>query len=213
MNRSEAGKLGAMAVKDKQHNEKLERIKQYDSDPKICRACLKSLDYGRRHNQFCSHSCSASFNNLGSAKNPMLPRPYCLECGEKLSRHKLKFCSNRHFQAYRWKQAIKKWLSGEANVEVSGGLTVSSAVKRWIRERDGNKCVICNGSVWMGAPMPLMLDHKDGNPLNNSSENLRSVCGNCNMLLPTFTGRNRGRGRSARKIWSLKLTKAFATQA
>lgn len=29
--------------------------------------------------------------------------------------------------------------------------------------------------------------------------NLRLVCGNCNMMLPTFSGRNRGNGRAWRR--------------
>lgn len=47
--------------------------------------------------------------------------------------------------------------------------------------------------IWRNDELPLILDHKNGNNLDNSPENLRYVCPNCNSQLPTYGGRNRGR--------------------
>ena len=46
---------------------------------------------------------------------------------------------------------------------------------------------------WNGSPLPLILDHKNGNHLDNSPENLRFLCPNCDSQLTTRGGANRGR--------------------
>lgn len=47
--------------------------------------------------------------------------------------------------------------------------------------------------VWNGQPLGLILDHVNGVHAENSSENLRFLCPNCNSQLPTHGGGNRGR--------------------
>jgi len=63
----------------------------------------------------------------------------------------------------------------------------------------------------MGESMPLTIDHEDGHYKNNRPDNLRLVCGNCGMLLPTFAGKNRGNGRLARKQWDDKLAAVMSS--
>lgn len=53
------------------------------------------------------------------------------------------------------------------------------------------KCVGCDGDQWLGEPMPLELDHVDGNSDNNTLSNLRLLCPNCHSLTPTYRGKNR----------------------
>jgi len=43
---------------------------------------------------------------------------------------------------------------------------------------------------WMGKPMPLILDHRNGISNDNRIENLRFVCSNCDSQLPTYKSRN-----------------------
>jgi hypothetical protein len=47
--------------------------------------------------------------------------------------------------------------------------------------------------IWEGSPLPLILDHVNGNRLDNSPHNLRYLCPNCDSQLATRGGRNRGR--------------------
>jgi hypothetical protein len=46
---------------------------------------------------------------------------------------------------------------------------------------------------WNGAPLPLILDHVDGNRRNNSTGNLRFLCPHCDAQLLTRGGQNVGR--------------------
>lgn len=51
--------------------------------------------------------------------------------------------------------------------------------------RDGYKdykCEECGISEWMGAQLPLELDHIDGNRFNNNFENLKIICPNCHSV-------------------------------
>ena len=51
-------------------------------------------------------------------------------------------------------------------------------------------CSSCNLSSWLSNPIPLELDHVDGNNTNNELVNLRLLCPNCHALTSTYRGRN-----------------------
>ena len=55
-----------------------------------------------------------------------------------------------------------------------------------------HQCNVCGiGPVWMGKPMPLILDHRNGVNNDDRLHNLRFVCSNCDTQLPTYKSRNR----------------------
>jgi Zn finger protein HypA/HybF involved in hydrogenase expression len=59
--------------------------------------------------------------------------------------------------------------------------------------RDGikqHKCECCGLEEWLGEPIPLQLDHIDGNHTNNRLENLQILCPNCHAKTPTYCGKN-----------------------
>lgn len=54
------------------------------------------------------------------------------------------------------------------------------------------ECSICGlPPLWNGKPLTLTLDHINGDNKNNSKDNLRWVCPNCDRQLPTFGSKNR----------------------
>jgi hypothetical protein len=53
-----------------------------------------------------------------------------------------------------------------------------------------SRCASCNQTEWLRKPIPLELDHIDGDKTNNELSNLRLICPNCHALTPTYRGKN-----------------------
>lgn len=68
LSEKEAGKLGAAKSKIISAQQKLQRIEEYNKNPKICKKCGSSLPYEKRRNIFCSSACAASYNNKQRVK-------------------------------------------------------------------------------------------------------------------------------------------------
>lgn len=187
---SEAGKLGAIKAAETASIRKQNRIDDWDVNPKLCKFCQLPISYESRRNDFCNHSCAAAFNNNGVRRHGLAPIN-CLNCN--LTTYNQKYCTTQCQQDHYWKQTKEKLLS--TGIDES---PENRAAKRYLIENFGGKCQICSLSEWTGQPMPLVLDHIDGNAYNNSISNLRVICNNCDSLLPTFKSRNKGNGRIAR---------------
>lgn len=54
------------------------------------------------------------------------------------------------------------------------------------------RCSCCGGTRWQEGPIPLELDHVNGDRCDNRLQNLRLLCPNCHALTPTYRGRNIG---------------------
>lgn len=84
-------------------------------------------------------------------------------------------------------------------LDVEDGKGAGSRVtKAYLVMVRGHGCEVCHTVVWEGHQVPLILDHIDGNSSNQKLTNLRLVCGNCDMQLPTYKNKNRGKGRHTR---------------
>ena len=106
--------------------------------------------------------------------------------------------------------------------------TISRQYNKWRREHEipvrcDNESVAFTRSRWSGTasrcpePLPLILDHKEGNRLDNRPAKLQYLCPNCDSQLKTRGGLNKGRVegatedyQAATKQWE-KAAKIFRT--
>jgi HNH endonuclease. len=131
--------------------------------------------------------------------NPKKPRTPCPVCGREPHRSFYTYCSNACQQQAQFLRYIEAWKTGKIlGLQTIG--TVSPPIKRYLREKCGNKCELCGWSSidTKTGIVPLVADHIDGNWRNNVESNLRLLCPNCDSLTPTYAGLNRGKGRKGR---------------
>lgn len=174
---------------DANNKNKLKRLEAYEKQPNICDNCKNTLTYDKRKNKYCSQSCAAIQNNKGVRRNVSegaYVKKNCLHCGSQTCN--IKFCSQFCNFEFNKQNRLKKI------VECGEAPSNQAIAKRYILELQGRQCSICKRIEWDGQDIPLVLDHIDGKPDNWKLDNLRLVCGNCNMLLPTFAGKNIGNG-------------------
>jgi predicted nucleic acid-binding Zn ribbon protein len=174
-------------------------MKKYQ--PKICLTCSKEIPYEKRMNQFCSHSCSATFHNknrITRKKNET-----CLFCGKSLRGISgLKYCTKQCQIDYQRKQVIEKWQKGKFSGN-SGKtyIQLSAHIRSYLFKKYDNKCAKCGWGEMnpYSKKIPLETEHIDGNFENNKEENLTLLCPNCHSLTPTAKGANKGHGRYYRR--------------
>lgn len=132
---------------------------------------------------------------------PRIPREKCLFCHKETPRARYKYCSNVCQQKYQQVCYLENWKIGKVRGLQSIGI-VSTTIKRYLRDKFGDKCCLCGWSKvnQKTGKVPLVADHIDGNWRNNKESNLRLICPNCDALLPTFSALNKGRGRPNRAM-------------
>lgn len=169
------------------------RIIEYNKNPSRCNNCNSSLEYSKRNNKYCSSSCSATKNNLGINRHNTDTSKTC-KCGVVFN-SKGTYCSSSCYSYYAANNTYLDWLVNYASVK-----KLPSGVRRVLILKANNKCSLCGwGEInKYSGNYSLILDHIDGNSENNSPNNLRIICPNCDSLLPTYKALNKGKGRSSR---------------
>lgn len=159
----------------------------------ICECCSTSFQSSSSRQRYCSRSCAVKVNNKLHPKRKAhtFLCPGCLE--EKRGSKKQIYCSLTCMQVAKRKATIEAFLAGDP-------VPKSKAVREYILATQGGHCAVCPLTPeWNGAPLVFILDHIDGDSTNDSPNNLRLVCPNCDSQLPTFKSRNRGNGRHYRR--------------
>ena len=164
----------------------IDRIKRYDEFPKRCITCQSALPYPKRKNKYCSQRCNGLSPERTSLGGRRASVKYCKDCKSVLLNRKNTYCQ----------ECIDKGihLFVKRITDVNHAKTDSTRRKCLIQAH-GHTCMICSNSYWNGVPIPLELDHIDGDSQNNALINLRVVCPNCHALTPTYKGKNKGNGR------------------
>jgi hypothetical protein len=199
LTQSEAGKLGNVAAQETFRTQKQARIDTYNQNPTLCQECNDILQYEKRTNKFCNTSCAASFNNRGHVKNGTVfpEEKACKICNEQ-------FATNRQNRATEHcKKCIEntEYKNKVKNCENISDLKTDRSRKIYLIEKHGVKCFTCENTEWNDKPIPIQLDHIDGNHENNSEENLRLLCPNCHAQTDTYAGKNvnKNKGRPWRR--------------
>lgn len=174
----------------------------YKANPKRCKYCGNIIPYDKRRNDFCSHSCSASYNNQGQIKNgKTLPEhSYCLNCGKEITKRN-KYCDNKCQWEYTYKQYIQDWKNG-LGTGSKGVDDISNHVRRYLFNKYHNSCQLCgwNQVNQFTGLVPLQIHHIDGDCMNNSEENLQLLCPNCHSLTENFGARNKNCTRVDKRV-------------
>lgn len=175
------------------HKKYQKRIEKYSLNPSICKFCKESLPYEKQKNKFCSHSCSASFNNSGKKRNEIhgkYSKKICPICRGETSNKKC--CSKKCYGEY-CKSIRRTWIND------NGCLKDYKKDKWYLEETRGKKCETCGLDKWMNNDIPLDMDHKDGDSDNNDLNNVRLICPNCHRQTPNHGSKNNGKGRHSER--------------
>ena len=157
--------------------------------PKTCEVCLKEFQVPRhmlKRRRHCSKRCFADSQRTSIELVCSNAR-----CGKKFARSPSKVKNSRSgvsFCSAKCK-AEGQCIGGVKAVQPAHYGTAKVPRTRLIRTR-GRRCEGCRRTRWMGHPIPLEVDHIDGDRNNNEEGNFRLLCPNCHALTPTWKGRN-----------------------
>ena len=93
-----------------------------------------------------------------------------------------------------WKAGLETGNKGEKIPQVS------KHVRRFLRDKYGDKCSKCGWAQrnQYNHIIHLTVEHRDGNWQNTVEENLDLLCPNCHTLTSTYGILNKGHGRTYR---------------
>lgn len=133
-------------------------------------------------------------HNKGISKVPL---GICSYCGKEYKLKKYgstKYCSLKCQREHKHTLAYNKVLESDKSIMRAN---YSPALFRndILKEQD-NKCAICGiNPAWNNKPLVFIIDHIDGDAANNSRDNLRCICPNCDSQLDTYKSKNKNGAR------------------
>jgi hypothetical protein len=124
----------------------------------------------------------------------------CPYCGtQKRMPSQQLYCSQTCGAKSKRDEKVKLWLDGKDVLTTRGKTSTAHWIRDYLLEQCENKCSKCGwGEINPHTgKIPLELEHKNGNFLDNRPENLEILCPNCHSLTSTYKGANKkGRPRS-----------------
>jgi len=86
------------------------------------------------------------------------------------------------------RKPLAAYLDNTAPIPIQSYKLKTRLLREGLLER---RCVGCGHTEWQAVPIPLELDHINGNNRDNRLENLRLLCPNCHALTPTYRSKRR----------------------
>lgn len=106
----------------------------------------------------------------------------CLNCGKtndcKGHGFTNKYCNNKCQAEHRSRLLVKDWREGKTKTWAK----IPEWVKRYLIEQRGYRCEDCKNTTHNKLPIPLVVNHKNGDTYDNSEENLELICPNCRSI-------------------------------
>ena len=99
-----------------------------------------------------------------------------------------------HFRGQAWNKGLTTGNKQPIEKYPSNALKIQSFKLKNRLLREGifeHKCLNCSNTTWLGKPIPLELDHINGDNHDNRLKNFRLLCPNCHALTPTYRSKNR----------------------
>jgi 5-methylcytosine-specific restriction endonuclease McrA len=100
-----------------------------------------------------------------------------------------------HFTHQGWSKVEKisnRYVSFNTYIQTSTSIQSYKAKNKLLREKILEYiCSNCNLTEWLDGPIPLELDHINGDRDDYRLENLRLLCPNCHALTSTYRGKNK----------------------
>jgi hypothetical protein len=130
---------------------------------------------------------------------------YCLNCDSEIisTWSKQKFCEKECEIAYKVNKKYEDYLVNQ--LKYCGGNFNMRWIKKHISTEQENKCAICSlQNTWNGKPLVFVLDHINGDAYNNTRDNLRLICHNCDSQLDTYKSKNKNSSRKERYLKNYK---------
>lgn len=147
-----------------------QKLKQKNKQDVYCLNCGSKIE-GDYRKKFCSHSCSAKYNNKLRSKNGN---------------------SSECVKVDKYNEFINEWKNNNIDGR-RGEYGVSEYIRKYLFSKYNcscQNCGWCKVNPYTGK-IPLEIHHIDGDCTNNKEENLQLLCKNCHSLTENYGSRNK----------------------
>lgn len=157
---------------------------------------MKRIAIEIKTDELCSYGCGNKAHYINGS-NRLMCEERSTKCPKikKKNSEGLKKAHQNHFDGKKiytsLSQEIKDrmaWSRGNCSADFSHK-GKGNHKEVLLRER-GHQCENCKNTEWLCEPIPLELEHCDGDNWNNVKENLLLLCPNCHAKTKFYRGKN-----------------------
>jgi len=167
--------------------------------------CKKEHDGSFGSGRFCCRSC-ANIRNFSDEKRAEINK----KKSDKLKGKRLNYNTWTQEARKKAKESLNKYYENIRN-KTEYSLLGHASRKIILFKKQEGKCNKCKNDTWLGIPISLELEHKDGNSENHIKDNEELLCPNCHSQTHTYRGKNKrsniGNITDERLMLSLKNNK------